>query len=381
MKKTKKVLFISHEFAVNGSTASLLSLIKGINKSKDNIETVVLLPWMPSKYKLAKEEFEENGIKCREFPYRINYKYTNQRKTIRECLYDVCNYVGVWLIVIYIKKNKYDFVCSNSSAVDVGARAARLTNTPHVYYIREFMEGEHGLEFRNKKRMKKLLESSEYIIFISKAIEKKYTSLYKLTNTKQFYDDCNIEKYYIPDHPILTNKKIHLVQIGGFTDGKGTLDSIQLMNELRKEQIDCFYLEFIGNGDDSYKARMRQLIDEHQLWDYVTISPYTNDIKNKLSTADILLMNSHAEGLGRVTVEGMIGGCLVLGRNDTGTAEIVQHGKTGFLYNDSKEFVHYIKKIRDDRDGCRKIAKHGQAWALEKFSGNKAAINFCDFIF
>lgn len=380
MNKTKKILFISHEFGVNGSSASLLSLIKGINKDKDNIEMVVLLPWMPSKYKLAKKEFETNGIKCREFPYRINYKYTNQRKTIKECLYDILNYVGVWLIGIYIKKNKFDIICSNSSAVDVGARAARLTNTPHVYYIREFMEEDHGLEYRNKRRMRKLLESSEYIIFISKAIEKKYVSLYKLKNTKQFYNDFDISKYYIANHPILTAERINLIQVGMYSDGKGTLNSIELMHKLRDEGIEDFHLEFIGEGSQDYKTCMRQLIDEHQLHSHITISPYAKNIEEKMSNADILLMNSRAEGMGRVTIEGMLAGCLVLGRNEGGTAELLKHDVSGLLYNNEQEFVSIVRDIINDRSKGRKIAEFGQKWALKEFALGKAAENFCDFV-
>lgn len=205
------------------------------------------------------------------------------------------------------------------------------------------MEEDHGFEYRNKKRMRRLLESSDYTIFISKAIEEKYKSLYKLQNTAQFYDGFIVNDYIINDHNILNNTEIRLIQLGSLCDGKGSLNSVRLINELRRVGIENVHLDFVGNGVDGYKGKMYELIKKNKLEKYITILPYSSDIKQKLCIADILLMNSRSEGFGRVTIEGMLAGCLVVGRKAAGTAEIIQNDVNGLLYSDESEFVCCIK--------------------------------------
>lgn len=378
----KKILFVSHEAGVNGSTTSLVSLIKGIKQIRnDDVEITVLIPWMPMKFRHAKNTLEKNGIKCKEMLYRINYKPVNIGKNLKEYMYDILNCIAVVLMSFYVKRNRIDVVCSNSVSVDVGARAARLTRVKHVYYVREFMEEDHGLEFRNKRRMKKLLESSDYIVFISKVIAEKYSSIYKLKKTKQFYNDIDIKRYFIANRDILLNEKISVIQVGIYSEGKGTLNSIQMMHMLIKAGIDMFHLEFVGDGDERLKKQMKEMITKFELSDYISVSSYAEDIKTKLVGADILLMNSRWEGFGRVTVEGMLAGCLVLGRNSAGTAEIVQDGLTGLLFNNEQDFMRLSKYIIQNRGRVKMIAKNGQNWAVNEFSFGKCSQLFCDFVF
>lgn len=380
--KIKKILFVSQEGGVNGSTTSLISLIKGIRQNQNvDIDITVATPWMPGKDQPAREAFDTEKIKHVEMLYRINYKSINKRNTLLEYMYDVWNFMAVGLMGCYIKRNKFDVICSNSVSVDVGARAAKLTKTRHVYYVREFMEEDHGLEFRNKRRMKKMLEFSDYIIFISKAIERKYMSQYMLKKTGQFYDDIEVKRYYVSNHDTFMKEKIFIVQVGVFSEGKGTLNSIQMMHMLHKAGIDMFHLEFVGDGDKYIEHRMREKIAKYELQNYITISPYEKDVITKLSNADILLMNSRCEGFGRVTVEGMLAGCLVLGRNNAGTAEIVRDKINGFMYRNEQDFVGLIEYIIFNRKKARMIAKCGQNWAVNEFSSGKCAQCFCQFVF
>lgn len=380
MEKRKNILFVSHETEVNGSSLSLISLIKGLELIDNSIEITILIPFTFGKDKQALKLAKENQINVKQALYRNNYKKVNGKQTFKCQVFDICNFFAVGRIGRYIKRKKFDIVCSNSSAVDVGARAAFWSKKPHIYYIREFMEEDHGIEYRNKDRMKKLLELSEYVIFISKSVEKKYKSLYQLKNTIQFYNGFIIENYKIYNHYILNKERIDLIQVGTFCDGKGTLNSIKLIFELIKKGILNVHLEFVGNGEESYIEAMNKLINKCNLENYITISPYTNNIKIKLSKADVLLMNSCSEGFGRVTVEGMLAGCLILGRDSAGTTEIVRHNINGLLYHDNKSFLECVDKILNSREYCRSIAQAGQKRACNEFDYYKVAQKFLKFI-
>lgn len=381
MNIPEKILFVSQEYDANGSSISLLSLIRGMDEVKNrHIEITVLIPLKFKGIKQARDLFLANGIKVREMLYRTNYKKVGMKTPLIRRIHDIWNYLAVKKLCKYVKKSKFDLICSNSSAVDVGARAALLSHVQHIYYVREFMEEDHGFEYRNKKRMRRLLESSDYTIFISKAIEEKYKSLYKLQNTAQFYDGFIVNDYIINDHNILNNTEIRLIQLGSLCDGKGALNSVRLINELRRVGIENVHLDFVGNGVDGYKGKMYELIKKNKLEKYITILPYSSDIKEKLCIADILLMNSRSEGFGRVTIEGMLAGCLVVGRKAAGTAEIIQNDVNGLLYSDESEFVCCIKKILNNREKYKEVAKYAQNRAVKEFSCEKAAQNFMNVL-
>lgn len=375
MKKIK-ILFVSHEYTTNGSTMSLFSLVQGIKEFTNDIELEIVFPIASNKKSKARKLAEKNVIAYKIFAYRNNFNKINNNKKVKYKLYDFVNYFAVFFLNMYIRKKHFDIVCSNSTGVDIGARAALMAGVPHIYYVREVMEEGCGLQYRNKKRMKKLLETSNYIIFISKAVEKKYTSLYNLKNTTQFFDGIITQDYYIKNHNILQKEIISFVQVGTFGDGKGTLNTIDLLYKVEQSGITNWTMEFVGSGSGAYVAEMKNRIEKYHLQEKIIISDFCTKIKDILAVKDILIMNSRFEGFGRVTVEGMLAGCLVIGRNAGGTTEILTNGETGILFNEETEFLDVIKNISENREWYKKLANKGQAYALEGFMCVNTAKNF-----
>ncbi len=376
MNGTKlKILFISHEFSVGGSTMSLLSLVQGIKRCNEynDIEVGILIPY--KRHSGAKSLFCKNNINCRQMWYRRDCKKVAEKYSLKDCIFDILNIIAIFRIYFYIKREGYNIVCSNSTAVDVGARAAKLAGIRHVYYVREFMELDHAIEYRNKERMKKLLENSACVIFISKAIEQYYMAKYQLKCTAQFYNGFITQEYYA-EHEILNRKKIFLIQVGTFQDGKGTINTIQLLHHLNESDFTDWEMEFVGEGRKDYLNEMQNLITKYHLEQKITVNGFCTNIKEKLLKKDILIMNSKAEGFGRVTVEGMLTGCLVLGKNSGGTKEIITDKVNGVLFESEKDFVDAIEKVNDDRDTYRRIAKSGQEYADKQFNYTNTAQNF-----
>lgn len=373
--KKIKILFISHEFGIGGSTVSLVSLIQGL-RSCNEIDARVLLPYRRGDKGKASKFLENNGICYKEMWYRKNFKPIIAKYFFKYRIFDFLNMIAVKRIQKYIQREKFDIVCSNSTGVDVGARAALRAKIPHIYYVREFMESDHNCEYRNKKRMKNLLEASDYVIFISKAIEAYYIANFRLKNTIQFFDGFIMQDYCIVRHEILREKKLSFVQVGTFSDGKGTLNTIEMLHQLNQRGICKWSMEFVGKGAEEYIQRMRELIAKYHLETQIVIGEFCLDMKSKLSQKDILIMNSKAEGFGRVTVEGMLAGCLVIGRYSGGTSEIIIDRINGIAFESEEEFLSIIQQIIDGRDKYRKLAKDGQKYAIEKFDCTNTAKEF-----
>ncbi|MFM9745581.1 glycosyltransferase, partial [Streptomyces brasiliscabiei] len=60
---------------------------------------------------------------------------------------------------------------------------------------------------------------------------------------------------------------------------------------------------------------------------------------------DVFIMGSVSEAFGRVTVEAMMNGMLVIGRNAGGTPEILDDGKFGLLFQTSDELANKLEYV------------------------------------
>lgn len=373
----KKILFVSNEYNIAGSSVSLKSLIVGLKRVYgDCVEIEVLLPKALRGKGIAVEMFRDMGIKCKQILYRTNHKKIGQKKTAVKMIHDIWNVLSIIPIRSYIRRNGFDVVCSNSTSVDVGARAVAKLNIPHIYYVREVMESGHNIEYRNKKQMKKLLESSDLLIFISKAVESYYLENYAIKKSVQFYNGFILEDYYNAEHKVLLSENVSFVQAGGLCDAKGTKDTLELLNLLNQKGICNWNMEYVGNGTAEYVGEMRTLIEKYHMEDQVTIGSFCKDMKKKLATKDILIMNSPAEGFGRVTVEGLLAGCLVVGRNTGGTKEILKKNENGITFESKEDFVMSMQEVFAQRERYSRLAQEGQNMTMQKFSCESTAVNF-----
>lgn len=368
-----KILFVSHEKNRNGSTVSMITLITMLIY-EFKCEIHVLLPGHGE----AEKELLKYNIPYEIIDYYPNYRKIGAKKPVRECIKELINKIAVFKINKIISKGNYDFVCSNSSALDVAARAAIVCGVPHIYYIREFMEEDFSLEYRNKKRMRFLLEASDKVIFVSKAVENKYTAIYNLKSFKTFYNGINISQYYIEKHTILVNDYLELIQVGGLLDGKGTMQLVEFINKA-KDAVKC-RLTLVGRSDKKYLRTLKKYIKCNHLEDNISIKPYAINIIDFFKGKDIMVVNSRSEGFGRVTVEGMLGGLLVLGRDSGGTSEIIEHNTTGILYRNINEFCDYLHDINNNREVYRKIALSGQKEAYSRYQPSNVAANFIEYL-
>lgn len=72
---------------------------------------------------------------------------------------------------------------------------------------------------------------------------------------------------------------------------------------------------------------------------------------------DVLLMGSRSEGFGLTTVEAMSVGLPVIAKNTFSLPEIVEHGKTGFIFNTLEELIKYMSIVIEDETMRSKMCK------------------------
>lgn len=158
---------------------------------------------------------------------------------------------------------------------------------------------------------------------------------------------------------------MHMIQVGNLIPRKKTDVTIQAVEKLKKE-FDGIQLTVIGSGEEREKLEL--LCEQMGLTDSVT---FTGQLPNqqvhaKLAEASVFVMPSVREGFGIVYLEAMAAGCVVIGTEGEGIADLVEHGVNGYLVpaDDPDAIVRVVKACINDPEGTAKVAKNGQEAAL-----------------
>ena len=155
----------------------------------------------------------------------------------------------------------------------------------------------------------------------------------------------NVDKYILNGAYNRHPKEYHMLICGLIQEGKGQLEALEALNYLVNEyHVGNIRLKIVGDGPKDYYEKIENYILAHDLQAYVEILPFQEDLRKIRQDADIALMCSRGEALGRVTIESMLSENLVIGADSGGTKEIIQDGANGYLY-----------KCGDAHDLCEKI--------------------------
>jgi glycosyltransferase involved in cell wall biosynthesis len=142
---------------------------------------------------------------------------------------------------------------------------------------------------------------------------------------------------------------------------------IDFLADLVKNKPENVDLTVIGAGN--YKEIKRFLLMENMK----SIEFYDNIkydlIPNYIHKFDILFNPVIAEGISRVTLESMACGRPVIMLNK-GDRYPVVHGKTGYLFNTSKELLELIDSLNFNKEELIKVGKEARRVVEDKYSND-----------
>lgn len=93
----------------------------------------------------------------------------------------------------------------------------------------------------------------------------------------------------------------------------------------------------------------------------------------------IIQMADTYENLPRVGFEAMSSGCLLIVDNRGGWRELVQHGQTGFLCRDQREFVYYASRAAFEREERRMMAARAREWVEAGWGMQSAMAGWAEY--
>lgn len=182
------------------------------------------------------------------------------------------------------------------------------------------------------------------------------------------------DDFYIDHKDLFSGNGINLAIVGSINRSKGQDQAIKACEILIEEGIDNINLRIAGK-ESEYVNFLRNYVGSKNLDKWIQFIGPQSDIKQLYRDTDIVLMCSQSEAFGRVTVEAMMSGCLVIGANSGGTMELVSDNETGLLYT-SGDYSDLAAKIRlalKYPDRMRDIAKQGQSKMLNEMTAQNNA--------
>ena len=339
-----KVVFITHYTNLYGANRSLLNLIEGLKSY--NVSSHVIVPYKGDITNALSELDVEYAI----FPFKWWVSNFEIKGNIREKSIKILrhkyhavkrlrdNLLLLEGLAAQLKKWNIDLVYTNSSVIPVGAFVAQKLQLPHVWHLREFIDLDYNFHHDwGKKVFNYFVAKADRRIAISHAIRDYLANNCSADTTPVIYNgiasEAKFDRLYQVKKELPSKKPYTFSLVGLVHPCKGQDVAIKALSLLVK-RIPETQLLIVGGGDISH---LQQLINTLNVADKVKFWGHIDDPYQAYLNSDAVLMCSKNEGMGRVTVEAMSAYCPVIGYDNAGTSELIQHEHTGLLYKGEHE--------------------------------------------
>jgi glycosyltransferase involved in cell wall biosynthesis len=166
-----------------------------------------------------------------------------------------------------------------------------------------------------------------------------------------------------------------ILYAGSLTPGKGVHVLVEAFEALASHHAGL-HLTIVGAAvNRDYAARLRARVRDSRLSDRVTFlgAVSQDELARRMACADVLVLPTLTEGLGRVVLEGMACGTIVIGSNVGGVPDLIRDQETGLLVSpgDANDLADRIDWVLRHQETARAIATAGRAFALQFFSTGK----------
>lgn len=357
------VLFFANTIGMYGANHSLIDMLEELKKRYVNVYVVIMQDGE------LKRELRKRGIKTYIISYETNSAIKNTLTFMDKCKRLAKNIHCLPEIKKIIETNKIDIIHSNASNIDIGAIAAYRYNIPHVFHVREILLDDYGLNYDFPVVSHFFLKRAQRVIAISEYVQKKR----KLGNNSiVLYNGFNLGKYSISKQSLFTNAELHILYCGVISHQKGIMDVVKAVNYLVKRGYVNVKLSIVG-GENLYWLKVKKYIEQNCLNAYIQFYGYQQDLLKFRNQADVAVMSSRSEALGRVTIESMLGEVLVIGADCGATSELIRDGITGYLYEpgDIKHLASILDGIMKNKEKNISIVENAKKFALNNFDREK----------
>jgi glycosyltransferase involved in cell wall biosynthesis len=333
-----RVAFITHYAELYGANLSLLNLIEGLGRY--GVRPCVIAPEQGDLV----PELARRGIPAAVLPFEW---WVSPRRTVPGVAARLLRNVRrLRPLAAQLARWGCDLVYSNSSVFAVGAVAAAWLGLPHVWHLREFGRLDYGLLPDFGQHLSRLgFQSADATIFVSHALRRAVLGRSPPANSHVIYNGVAPEAAFDLRRRAAESLRgrqgpFTFVLVGRFRESKGQAVAIRALALLaaRHPAVRLLLVGGAGQtGEQGYFDECRALAAELGVADRVQFWGYVPDPERAFLEADVALMCSRHEAMGRVTAEAMSASRPVIGFASGGTTELIDPGRTGLLYRGGAE--------------------------------------------
>lgn len=234
-----------------------------------------------------------------------------------------------------------------------------------------------------RKRAQRILAREEtpvlefqHVLFPTEFLRAEYRQLgVVMGHTQVVYGGAATQPFVsdAPLQPARPDGAIELLYVGRVTEDKGVHTAIEALGQLvQGADGHRYHLHVVGAADPAYQLRLQELVQGLGLAQAVTFEGGRPkpELPALYHQADILVFPSiWAEPFGRVLVEAMAAGLVVVSTAVGGTAEIVIDGETGLLCppGDAGALASQVRRLAAAPELRRRLAAMARRRAIEHF--------------
>lgn len=217
------------------------------------------------------------------------------------------------------------------------------------------------------------IKKSDLIRSISEFTEKQVLNFGYQGLFVRFPAWINIDNYLNADIKRSYSDTFKIIFVGSVTERKNPKIIIESL-----ETIDGnVSLEIIGQTPNlKYLKELNELISSSKHAENITMTPFikAEELISKYSSANLFILPSKSEGLGRVIIEAQSTACPVLVSSNTGMVDLIIENETGYIFenNNKNDLSNKIQHIMNNYESALQTGLNSKDFVKE----NQSVANF-----
>lgn len=210
--------------------------------------------------------------------------------------------------------------------------------------------------------LKKYCDEIDIVAAVSKKLQNRLLACGTKTAVEVIYNGFLQHPY-----PEDCEKNVYrMIQVGNLIPSKRVDMTIRAFAKLHEERPE---MELTIIGDGPLRAELEALCEQLQVSDVVCFlgKKPNKEVFHRMCESSFFVMASKPEGFGIVYLEAMAAGCIAVGTQGEGIADIITHGENGFLVpaDDPDAIADVIRFCLDNRQEMATFAQNGKQTAQQ----------------
>lgn len=357
-----RILWLSHSSNVAGAELAMAECIDALARRGHAVEVV-----LPDDGPLRERLSEAKAVHiCASNPW-MSMEPPPLRVRIRLGAYNWAR--ASHEIAALARRSGTDVLVTNTLVMPAGALAARRARLPHVWFLHEFGWEDHGLRFHFGRRMSIgfMRRRTDAFLVNSAALRAHFSEWFPEHRLHHVHYPVAVPAVRASGQR--EGDRFRAILVGERKPSKGQQDAVDALGIAVAAGCDL-ELQLVGRGTAAFDETLVARAHRHGVEDRLELVDFTADHFALVDQANVALMCSRAEALGRVTVEAMKLGKPVIAAHAGASSELVRDGWNGLLYTpgDVQGLADAIRRLCRDRQGTHNLGNRGKRWAEATFN-------------